>query len=265
MSKGKAFLIDVGIQDFMFPIKAFSKREKDGQSTIATISIKARIMNEFEAEWIDKFIHIAHQHRNTIGTDTLKNNIRDYIAELHANNVIVEMAYPFFVEKITPISKEPCLVKYNCKYIGKYPYLKDKIKTIFGVECPLITSYPIGKNCANKKTCLPQLSKLFIQVEPESNIYPEDVIELADKHSLSPIYSFLTKEDQLFIIEKLQSRYHSSIDTTDAIRQQLAQDAEIKWFSINCLNKGILHSYSTMINTEKTHWVPGSYFDADDI
>ena len=121
MNKGKAFLIDVGIQNFLFPIQAFSKREKEGQSTVATISIKARIMKEFEAEWINKFIHIAHKHRETIGTDSLKMNIKDYVEELHANSVQVETEYPYFVEKTTPKSQEPCLMKYNCKYVGKYP------------------------------------------------------------------------------------------------------------------------------------------------
>ena len=265
MSKGKAFLIDVGIQNFLFPIRAFSKREEAGQPTIATISIKARIMKEFEAEWINKFINIAHKHRETIGTDTLKTNIKDYVEELHANSVQIEMEYPYFVEKTTPKSQEPCLMKYNCKYVGKYPSLDNDVKIIFGIECPIITTYPVGNHSGPKKGYLPQLSKLFIEIEPNHNIFPEDVVDLADKNSLSPIYSYVTKEDQQYIIERTQSDYHSSIDTTDSIRQSLAHNPEVNWFSINCSNLGMIHSYTTLISTEKSHWVPGSYFDMDEI
>ena len=62
MKEDKRFLVDVGMRDLPFPIKVASKVDSHGQSTIASISIAARIMHEFEARWIDKFIEILHQH-----------------------------------------------------------------------------------------------------------------------------------------------------------------------------------------------------------
>ena len=67
MVDGKIFLVDVGIRDLPFPMKAMSKRIPEGQPTVANISISARIMDEFEAQWIDKFIQIVHRHQDQIG------------------------------------------------------------------------------------------------------------------------------------------------------------------------------------------------------
>jgi hypothetical protein len=60
-------------------MRVISKVNPNGQSTIANISIDARIMQEFEAQWIDKFIRIVHEHRDRIGTKTLSVNIMDYL------------------------------------------------------------------------------------------------------------------------------------------------------------------------------------------
>ncbi len=79
----KKFLVDVGFRDLPFPMRVISKVEPEGQFTIAKISINAQIMQEFEAQWIDKFIQIVHAHRNRIGTKTLKNNIMPGSISMH--------------------------------------------------------------------------------------------------------------------------------------------------------------------------------------
>jgi hypothetical protein len=96
MTKEKKFLVDVGMKDLPFPTKAASKVCPNGQNTIANISISARIMHEFEARWIDTFIRIMHQHRDKIGTKTLKINIPEYLKQLNASAVKIDFEYPFF-------------------------------------------------------------------------------------------------------------------------------------------------------------------------
>ncbi len=99
MTEEKRFLVDVGIRDLPFPMRVASKVNPEGQQTIANISISARIIREFEARWIDKFIQIIHQHRDRIGTKTLQVNILDYLNQLQAKAVKIDFNYPFFVEK----------------------------------------------------------------------------------------------------------------------------------------------------------------------
>ena len=91
------FLVDVGMSDLSLPIQVASREAPEGQHTVAEISIKARIMHDFEARWIDTFIRIAQEHRGRIGTATLKENIHDYARELRAMSVKVDFNYPFLV------------------------------------------------------------------------------------------------------------------------------------------------------------------------
>ena len=255
MAEEKRFLTDVGIKDLPFPVKASSKVYPDGQLTVADISIRARIIQEFESRWIDKFIQIIHQHLDRIGTKTLTTNIMDYLKELEAKSVRIDFDYPFFVEKTTPVSKQKCMVRYLCTFSAKTSLLAEKPKVIFRMEVPAITTYP-GSVSEKEGGLFGQLSVVVIEVEPDREIYPEEIVDVVDKHALSPIYSFLTDDDQSHLIHKIHSEKKSSVVMVDEIKEELSRDPELVWYSVRCSNYGMLHTYSTVIRTERNMWFP---------
>ena len=102
----KKFLVDVGMRGLPFPMRVISRAEPDGQFTIAHISITARIMQEFEARWIDRFVQIVHEHRDRIGTQTLRVNIMDYLnTEIYKrfNEEGIEIPFP---QRVVHMKKE---------------------------------------------------------------------------------------------------------------------------------------------------------------
>ncbi|HEX9913214.1 MAG TPA: GTP cyclohydrolase, FolE2/MptA family [candidate division Zixibacteria bacterium] len=264
MAEEKRFLVDVGIRDLPFPMRVASKVNPEGQQTIANISISARIIREFEARWIDKFIQIIHQHRDRIGTKTLQGNILDYLNQLQAKTVKIDFNYPFFVEKPTPVSKAKCLVRYLCTFSAKASYVVDKPKIIFKMEIPIITTFP-GSTPEKPGGLFGQLSIVAVEIESQKEIYPEDIVEIVDKHALVPVYSFLTEEDQAFVIQKIHTENKTSVVVTDKIRDELSRVKDIVWYSVRCFNYGMLHSYSTVIGTEKGLWFPTSGYEEEEI
>jgi GTP cyclohydrolase FolE2 len=260
MTEEKRFLVDVGMKNLPFPMKVLSKANPDGQQTIANISISARIMHEFEARWIDTFIGVLHQHRERIGTKTLRANIADYVTKLSASRVNIDFDYPFFIEKITPKSHEKCLVRYLCRYSVRTPSVRGQTDVIFKIEVPCLTTYPSSKG-KQQKGLFGQLSIMDIEIDPKAEIFPEDIVDLVDRHSISPVYSFLTEDDQDYIIDKMHTQEKSSVVVVDEIKEELAHNKDINWYSIRCSNFGMLHTYSTVIGTEKSMWVPFSGYE----
>ena len=255
MKDEKRFMQDVGMTDLPFPMKVLSREHKEGQFTIAKISIAARIMQEFEASWIDRFIQIVHQHRGKIGTETLKANILDYMRELNATKVKVDFEYPFFVEKTTPVSKEKCLVRYKCMYSARVAKSDLKPQVSLKIIAPCITTYP--QSSPDKPGGLfGQTSKVDLEVQSHKDLFPEDLIDIIDSHALMPIFSFLTAEDQEFVIKKIHSVKKTSVVMVDEIKEDLANIRDIEGYSVSCSNFGMLHSYSTFIGTAKSMWIP---------
>ncbi len=264
MPQEKRLLVDVGMRNLPFPMKVASKQEPDGQATVGTVSVSARITSEFEADWIDTFIRVFHQHRDNIGTKFLRHNIVDYFKELNATSARVTFDYPFFIEKTTPVSKEKCLVKYQCSYTAKISPLQEDPKITFRIEIPVITTDPASVP-GQEGGLYGQLSMVLVEVASQKDIYPEDLVEIADKHALSPVYSFLDREDQIHIVKKVHTQKKSSVVMTDEIKDELARNDNIEWFMVHCTNFGMLHSYSTIVGTEKSMWVPLSGYEDDEV
>lgn len=254
MVQEERFVEDVGMRDLPFPMRVTSRTHPEGQQTVATISVTARIMREFEARWIDRFIQIVHQHRTGIGTTTLRNNIKDYLKELKASTVRVDFDYPFFIEKITPVTKEKCLVRYLCTCSAKVSSV-TKPKVLFKIAVPAITTYPQSSLVVGTRP-FGQLSIVTIETDSDREIFPEDMVAIVDKHALSPVYSFLTPEDQDFIIHKVHTEVKSSVILVDEVKEELSRNRDISWFSVRCANHGMLHAYSTLVGTEKSMWIP---------
>lgn len=260
MEKQDRFLVDVGMTDLPFPIRVLSKEDPKGQHTVANISIHARIMREFEARWIDKFIQVLHSHRESIGTSTLRENIQDYLKELSASMVRIDFDYPFFIEKLTPVSKEKCLVRYHCRFSAKSNSVDAAPRVIFKISVPVITTYPVsGKE--EKGGLFAQTSIVDLEVESHKEIHPEDLVAVVDSHALCPVYSFLSEADQNFLVHKTHSEKRTSVVMIDEIKNVMAHNKDINWYQVRCSNFGMLHSYNTVIGTEKNMWVPFSGYE----
>jgi GTP cyclohydrolase I len=262
MIKEETFLLNVGIKDLPFPMKVISRQNEDGQPTVANISINTRIAQMFETEWIDKFIKILHSHREKIGTKTVAAILSDYLKEFNAPVVFIDFNYPFFIEKITPVSKEKCLVRYMCTYNAKLTAITQKPRIIFKISVPVLTTYPLS-NDEQTGGLFAQLSIINVEIESDDQIFPEDIVDIIDKHAIVPVYSFLKKEDQKFIINKLHTEKKTSAVLTNEIKDALAPKREIEWYQISCSNFGMLHSYNTFVSTEKSLWVPFSGLSGD--
>ena len=264
MSTDKAYLQDVGMADLPFPMRVASQVEPTGQATVATISISARILADFEANWIDRFIQVLHSHRDRICTATLKSNLADYITHLQAKSVRVRFDYPFFVEKKTPVSGEKCLVQYLCAFTASAGSGSSVPAVNFRIRIPVVTTYP-GSTGDAPGGLFGQRSLVTIEARSQTDIFPEELVTLVDDFAVSPLYSFLTRDDQEFVIKRIHSQHTTSVELVDKVKNALARRADIEWYSVTSANYGMLHSYSTMIGTEKNRWTPSSSFDDDDI
>lgn len=262
MPEDKRFLVDAGLSDLVYPITVLSRDEPEGQRTVASISVTARLMREFEATWIDRFIQVLHGHRHGIGQSTLRANIRDYLGGIGADSVRVDFRYPFFATKTTPVTCAPCLVKYDCTLSAKLPAIEEEPPVFLRVDVPVLTTYP--QHRADSPCGLfGQASIVTVEVHGGKDVYVEDLAELVESHALAPVYSYLSQEDQTHLIGRIHSEERTSVAMVDGIRADLARRRDLDWFSVSSRNHGMLHTYSTTIGTEKSLWIPYSGGDED--
>lgn len=257
-------MLDVGMQGLEHPMRVASRRDPQGQATIATINITARISREFQAQSIQKFIEIIQRHGEAIGTRTLRRNIIDYLRELQATAVTIDFSYPYFIEKAAPKSGLANLIRYKCTYSAKATASDDYPRLSFKIRVPALTTDP-GSNPASDCGLFAQLSRVEIEVQPRNEVFPEDLVEIVDRQALCPIYPFLTSEDQSEVVQRVHSTRRSSVVMVDAIKEELARNSSLEWYAVRCENYSMLNPYSTLLTTEKSVWIPCSCYDFEEL
>ncbi len=125
------------------------------------------------------------------------------------------------------------------------------------MDIPIITTHPDAFK-TKPRGLFGQLSVITIETESETEVFPENLVDIVDKYALAPVYSFLTEEDQDYLIEKIHSEQKHSVLVLDDIKEELARNRDLDWFSVKCTNHSLLHPYKTLIDTEKSLWVPFS-------
>jgi GTP cyclohydrolase I len=226
MNEQQRVMEDVGMSNLQFPIRVLSGRDAEGQNTVASITVNARILQAFEARWIDRFIQVLHRHRGIVGANVLQDQALDYLRELNARSVCVVYEFPYFIEKTTPVSREKCLVRYRCGYELRVHAISREPTVIFRIEIPVITTYP-GSSRDKPGGLFGQLSRISLEIMARRDVYPEDLVDMVDRQALASLYSYLTEEDQMHIIEKVHEEEKSSVVVVDAIKQELAVCGEI--------------------------------------
>jgi len=155
-------------------------------------------------------------------------------------------------------------VRYRCAYAVRVHTLNSEPTVLFRIEVPCITTYP-GSSREKPGGLFGQLSRISLEVMTRRDIYPEDLVDMVDRHALAPLYSFLTEEDQIHIIERVHAEEKNSVLVVDAIKLELARRRDIEWYAVKSANYGMLHSYSTMVGLEKSPWIPFSGYESGDI
>jgi GTP cyclohydrolase IB len=262
MAHEKRFMVDAEMRNLPLPLRVMTRVGPEGQVTVGSISVAAHIMQEFEPTWIDRFIQMIHGQRERIAMEMLHDSLPTYLETLQATTVQINIEYPFFAEQVTPISREKCLVRYLCSYTARATAGAGEPKVTFEIAVPVITTYP-GSDTKSPGGLFAQLSMVAIAISSPQDVYPEDLIEMANRHALAPVYSYLTEEDRAYIIQKAHTERKTSVVMTDEIRSELARRRDIDWYALRCSNYGMLHPYNTVIGTEKSRWVPFSGYDEE--
>ena len=239
-------LTDVGVADLPWPVRVPSRAAPRGQPTVARVAVEARVAREFEADWVDRLLRILHEHRDSIGTQALRREVGAFVEALGASMVAVTLDYPFFVEKRTPRTGQKCLVKHDCScsVVALSPDASARVFFTIGVPCITTGPSPEGRHGG---ASVGQSSLVTLETESRGDVFPEDLVALVDRNALAPLYSFLAPEDREDVLRLIHTGRRTSVEMVERIRNELAADPGLGYYSVRCLDSSFLHPYHTMV------------------
>ncbi len=234
----------VGIKNINYPIVVLD-REKVRQHTIATINMFVNLPQQFKGTHMSRFVEILNEYRSEINVRTFFNILSTMKKRLEAQEAHLEIEFPYFLEKSAPVTGTRGLVEYGC---GLYGTFDEKLKMSIMAKVPVTTVCPCSKEISDYGA---HTQRGMVKVICEFNefIWLEDIIEIVEQNSSSPVFSVLKRPDEKYVTER---GYEHPLFVEDLVRdiyQDLKKIPEITSFSVEAENFESIHNHSAYAYT----------------
>ena len=231
----------VGIKNLRYPITVRDRR--DGyQHTIATINMFVDLPHNNKGTHMSRFVELLHLLRPEVSLQKFSAILGSMKQHLKAASAHLEMTFPYFIEKMAPVSTSPGLMDYTCSITGTSDP-SGKVDLISEVVVPITSVCPcsmeISDNGAHNQRGEVRLSTRF-----KKFIWMEDMIELVESSASSDVFSVLKRVDEKCVTEKAFGNPKFVEDMVRDIAKRLNADDNITWFSVSAENFESIHNHS---------------------
>jgi len=162
-----------------------------------------------------------------------------------ADTCEVSYRFPYFIQKLAPVSKEPGILPYHVCFTG----IKEKDGFIFklGVKVLATSLCPCSKEISkygahNQKA----LIEIIVTVKENEFIWIEDLIEIAEKSSSCEIYSVLKRIDEAVVTENAYENPKFVEDIARSVYAKLSDIDNIDKFKVIVESDESIHVHSAV-------------------
>jgi GTP cyclohydrolase IB len=231
----------VGIKNLRYPVTV-RDRAKVIQHTVATISMYVDLPHTTKGTHMSRFVEILQKIRLEFSIENIAAVLSQMKAHLKAASAHIEITFPYFIEKRSPVSGAAGLMDYTCSIIGSSDP-KDRVDLMSVVVVPISSVCPCSKEISDMGAHN-QRGEVNLATRFKKFIWLEDMIELVESCASCEVYSVLKRVDEKSVTEKGFENPKFVEDIVRDIAQCLYADDNITWFSVSAENFESIHNHS---------------------
>ncbi len=243
-----------GIADLRCPIVILD-RAREKQHTIATISMSVALPSTAKGTHMSRFVEIIEAHRGEITMRTLPRILAAMKEKLDAPSASIDVAFPYFLEREAPVSKARGLMDYDCRFVGSTDGTTHDF--VLSVRVPVTSLCPCSKEISdygahNQRGYLTMDVRCASASGPESWVWIEELVEVAEASASCPVYPLLKRPDERHVT---MQAYDNPVFVEDMVRNvavRLREDARISWFKVHARNEESIHNHAAFASSTWT-------------
>ncbi len=233
----------VGIRKLKYPITVKDRRS-GAQKTIASIDMSVELPRRFKGTHMSRFVEALNDHQGIIDIRSFGRILQTLKDRLEARSAHLSLTFPYFVEKMAPVSGEKGLMEYECCYEGKSGE-DGSIDYLIGVTVPVTSLCPCSKEIS-ERGAHNQRSYVTIKARFAKTrfVWIEDLVKIAEECASADVYSLLKRADEKFLTEKAYDNPRFVEDMVREIAARLMQMPEIRWFRVESEHMESIHNHN---------------------
>jgi GTP cyclohydrolase I len=237
----------VGVRGLRFPIQVKDKTRKF-QNTIATIGMFVDLPKEFKGTHMSRFIEVLNVHGNIIHVENIPDILRALQKKLNAATSHIEIEFPYFMSKKSPVSRGESLMDYIARFDATAS--GTDIDFVLTVKANVTTLCPCSKAIA-KYGAHNQRGEVTVAVRFNKSVWIEDVVGMIESSASSELYALLKRQDEKAVTERA---YENPVFVEDLVRNvavKLNADARVTWYKVEAENFESIHNHNAYACIEK--------------
>ena len=237
----------VGVRGLRYPVTI---QRPDG--TVFPASATAALTTDLAATergtHMSRFVSLLHEHREGITPAGLLAMARELRARLGATESRIILSLPWFAEKYAPVSGQPGFLDYQVSWDAAVS--GDTARLLTTVIVPITTVCPCSK-AISERGAHNQRGELTLTAEGSPNLWPDDLIRLAESSASCELYSVLKRPDEKAVTELA---YDNPVFVEDVVRNAAVaarKNKSIKAFRITVENFESIHHHNAYAMVEE--------------
>ncbi len=245
----------VGVSELRYPIVVLD-REQERQQTVARLSLSVGLPHHFKGTHMSRFLEVLDEHRGEVTMRTLPAILRRLKERLDAASARIEVAFPYFLERVAPVSGARALLDYECSFVGEVDGGREDF--VLGVRVPVASLCPCSKAISdygahNQRgyVTLEVRSARDERGEPQL-VWIEELVEVAERSASAPVYPLLKRADERHVTMQAYDNPAFVEDIVRNVATRLRADRRIAWFRAHAVNHESIHNHSAFASIEWT-------------
>ena len=233
------YINKVGVKNLVFPIE-IRNREGEWVSTAATISLFVGLNAQQKGTHMSRFVEIiSRKHR--IDLMEMKTILEEMCEKLEAENSYIQLKFDYFIEKQAPVTGIPSLVNVGVEYSASLE--KGDFEFDMRVTTPITTLCPCSKEISDY-SAHKQRADVSIQIRRKKFLWIEQLVDIAEASSSSPVYSLLKRPDEKYVTEHAYDNPKFVEDVCREVKLRVDELENVREFCIEVESMESIHNHS---------------------
>jgi GTP cyclohydrolase I len=247
-------LDEVGVRGLRHPIVVLD-REREKQETIAEVAMSVSLPEHVKGTHLSRFVEVLGEHAGEVTMRTIPSILAALRRRLGAGRARIEVCFPYFIERVAPVTSARALMDYQCQFTGEADDSSNRFTLT--VRVPVTSVCPCSKAISDYGAHN-QRGSITISVQADLDpdgepqlVWIEELVELAERSASAPVFPLLKRADERHVTMLAYDNPVFVEDMVRAVAHGLRADPRVTWFAIEAVNDESIHNHAAFARVEE--------------
>ncbi|HEV2220713.1 MAG TPA: GTP cyclohydrolase FolE2 [Casimicrobiaceae bacterium] len=234
----------VGIKGLRYPLP-FADGDGAVRTIVATCNVYVALPEHRKGTHMSRLVELLEERAlpgaTPLSVAGLRGFVADLVERLDAPGGRIELAFPYFLRKVAPISGVASLLDYDLRLTAEL--LDGRYASTIGVSVPVTSLCPCSKEISDYGAHN-QRSLVTIVVQPREPVSVAELLRVAEDEASSELYGILKRADEKYVTERAYDNPRFVEDLVRGVALRLAADPRIGAYAVEAENFESIHNHS---------------------